>query len=128
MPERIGYYSPQTAKLVLEVVNELRRSGFVTKAGQQPQNALFETHGLAAVTPPEGIPAMSGDVPGVASCSVYRIDRTQTPAKWIAMNNAEGNQISVDVYNIASGAIGGSRRITAKKIFGSWVADMEDCS
>lgn len=127
MPERVGYYSPETARMVLDAVAELRRAGFLTKAGAQKRSAFFETHGIAAVTPATGIDGMSNDIPGSAVCNVFRIDYSVTPARWVAFTNANGEQVTATVYNIASTAIGGTRRIMAKKIFGAWVVDMEDC-
>lgn len=60
MAERIGYYSPETAKLVLEVVNYLKQSGFVIDRpgrGEQkftPRAPIFIRNDCGEEIPPFG--------------------------------------------------------------------------
>lgn len=124
MAERVGYYSPETAKMILLVVEELKRSGFLTKAGSMAGPRWNQITGIIAYTPSGGIAARSGTSPGKATCDVYRIDDSET---LVNVKDNEGNNESVTVYHIGSSAVQGNTYIQAKLIYGMWVVDMEDC-
>lgn len=124
MAEKVGFYSPETARMVLLVIEELKRSGFLTKSGNSGPPRWTENGAIIAYTPSGGIAARSGTTAGSASCAVYRVDDA---GELVAVNDNQGNAASVTVYHIGAAAIGGSRYIQAKRASGQWVADMEDC-
>lgn len=117
MPDKIGYYSPDTAKFIHQVVNELVRQGFVTKSGQKGSDRNTPTT-ITYATATTGITSGSS-----ASCLMKRRGAS-------ALENVKdnaGSSLSITVYNdftedVATGAL-----IVAAWSFGKWIAIAEDC-
>lgn len=124
MATRVGAYSPETAALVLRVIAELQAAGYIKKSGAKENPKQIETLTLIAKSPQSGIPPRSGTIPGSASCPVYRIDKN---GELVNVLDNQGQALVVPVYHIGSSSVGPNRYIQAKRIFGSWVADFEDC-
>ena len=124
MPQRVGVYSPETATMVLAVIEELKRAGFVTKSGAKSPANWAGTTSIIAETPGGGIAASTGATPGTASCEVIRIDDAGDYAN--VLDN-QGANAAVDIYHFGSTAVAGNARIVAVWSFGRWVVVAEDC-
>lgn len=124
MADRVGVFTESTAKLVLQVINELVRQGYAIKSGQGGPDRWQRNNGIIAKTPAGGIAARSGTTCYSESCEVYRINDSDT---LVNVLDNDGNNLSVDVYHMGSSAVQGSVYIQAKYVYGKWVADMEDC-
>ena len=71
---KVGFYTPETAKIIAETVAYLRRNGLVQQKGKGNDPQVRGLFGLVFKTPTGGIPAMSGTTPGKAYCPAYSID------------------------------------------------------
>lgn len=74
----------------------------------------------AVLTPAAGIPARSGDVPGSASCAVYRLLRSPGGVDTLT----DVGLSAQTVYNLSASAVPGSEYARASRDkFGTWWAD-----
>jgi len=121
----VGAFSPETAQMVLAVIDELQRRGVIGKTGRkEPPPTIRGVNAVIALTPGGGIAARSGTTAGSANCTFYRVNSSGTLT---TVKDNAGSDITATVYNIAGSAIAGSAYIQAKYIYGEWIADFEDC-
>ena len=117
---RVGYYSPDVARHILRRVEELERreQERAASGARQPVPAII------AKAPGGGIAARSGTTVSSASCTVWRINDSDT---LVNVKDNSNSNLSVDVYHLGSTAVAADAYIQAAWINGKWVAMMEDC-
>ena len=81
-------------------------------------------NGYIFMTPSGGIPARSGTTCGKADCTPYIID---TDDELVEVTDSDGASYSIEVFNLATGVVGGSQYIQAKMVSGVPVVDVEYC-
>lgn len=123
---KVGFYTPETAKIIAETVAYLRRNGLVQQKGKGNDPQVRGLFGLVFKTPSGGIPAMSGLTPGKASCKAYFIDKSVPEVKNV-LDNA-GGEVSLDVYHLGDTAIPADEWIQAKRVYGAWIIDVQYCN
>ncbi len=124
MAKEIGAYSPETAAMVLRVIDQLVSSGYVTKKGQRKDDRWTETAGVIAQVPSGGIAGRNGLAVNKAICIAYRIE----DGLLVKLLDNNGNEQQIEVYHLGTAEIAADAWIQAKWTHGVWVADMEDCS
>jgi hypothetical protein len=117
MAKQVGYYTPETASMVLLVIQELVRQGYVTKGGERGKNSHMPTT-ITYATATSGIAAGSS-----ASCVMKRRGASGLESVMSNSNTA----ISITVYNDFSSAVASNALIVAAWSFGKWIVIAEDC-
>jgi hypothetical protein len=122
MTERIGAYSPETAKMILEVVNYLKKNGLVTKKDIRGTSSIepvrqhvFKTTGT--------ITARSGTTAGTGPAIRHWIPGEAGTANTIE----EFNDGSVDLYSLAEQEIESDTYVVGvmEGASGKWVVNNE---
>lgn len=123
---KVGFYTPETAKIIAETVAYLRRNGLVQQKGKGNDPQVKGLFGLVFKTPTGGIPARSGLVPGKASCPAYSID--PLTFELVTVKDNAGADVSMDVFHLGITAIPANEWIQAKRVYGAWIVDVQYCS
>jgi hypothetical protein len=123
---KVGFYTPETAKIIAETVAYLRRNGLVQQKGKGNDPQVRGLFGLVFKTPASGIPAMSGTTPGKAYCPAYFID--PATSQLVTVTDNAGVAMSFDVYHLGTTAIPANEWIQAKRVYGAWIVDVQYCS
>tara|TARA_Y100000310_G_scaffold316852_1_gene369055 strand:+ start:3993 stop:4352 length:360 start_codon:yes stop_codon:yes gene_type:complete len=118
MPNVFGFREGE-ARRILRAAN----SHSLSPSNRNPEASEFplgDRECWIAKSPSGGVPARSGDTPGLASCILYEID-----------DNGElaATSGSIDVYNIASSSVAGDTYlvIETEQMSGKTICIVEDC-
>lgn len=117
MAKSVGVYTPETAEMVLRVINELVRMGYVTKAGMNGETR-WQQNFVTYATAGGGITSGSS-----ASCVMKRFGSGGLET---VKTNAGGSQ-SITVHNGFSNDVEPGALIVAGWSFGKWIVIAEDC-
>lgn len=123
--KQIAGFSPETAKMILQVVDYLKASGFVFSNGQRGQ-ANFDAPRLHIAYTTETITARTGTTAGKGKATLKYIPGEPGTAEEIE-DFADASEI--DVYNVAGSEVTTGKYIYVAREYGSgkWVIVLEDC-
>lgn len=98
--------------------------GRTVQAGPSPLAVPVRWDGWILQTPSGGIPARTGSTLGKADCVPYYVNDSDVETK---LTDSNGNDMSIEVFNLADSAVAGSVRIMAINIAGKPVCVWEEC-
>lgn len=111
-------------------VRRISRAVRRSERGRQEPPAVavqgIHTKVYVCKTPAGGIPAMTGDTPGSAECTVYRFDADDVLE---AVTDRNGDDVTITVKNLADEAVAGETYIQTKQesVSARNLADFEVC-
>lgn len=123
--KQIAGFSPETAKMILHVVDYLKASGFLFSSGQRGQ-ATFDAPRLHIAYVTETITARSTTTAGKGKATLKYIPGEPGVAEDI---EDFADAAEIDVYNVASSSVDTGKYIFVAREYGSgkWVIILEDC-
>jgi hypothetical protein len=125
MGKPVGVFKPETAAMVLEVIEYLRTAGYLTRKGQSGNPLPPSNIGYIFKTPVGGIAGRNdNDELQFAECEPFYIGIN---SKLTPLLDNEGNTQTMPVGHLGREPVEGETYIQAKWSYGHFLADMEDC-
>ncbi len=120
MVKQYGVYSVERAQVISDVVDYLKRNGFVLQGGQQSQPVFF-LHRQHIAKTTSTITARSGMTAGSGTATLLSLNGT-------AIEDWHGSK-EITIYNLSSGSIDTDRIIYVGREYATaqWVVLFDDC-
>lgn len=117
--ERVGYYTPDVAKYVLESVRYL-----MTLAKDKKVRPAAPYDGWICKTDSGGVAARSGTTVGTGTVVPYCINSSNVLTE---LKKSDDTSRSLTAYNLSAEAVAGDTWIQCKQVGGKLIVDVEYC-